>query len=101
VRLGLRCEIIHAGAAQRPQLLDEQCLHLIGGLQGTIGIACELQDALEARPQLGMPAEPLEKLFFCRVELVAACSFMLHPDPNATSGDICTFYSAEIFLTHF
>jgi len=89
--------------AQGAQLLDEQFLHFISGLQRTLGIACELQDALDARPRLGMPAEPLEELFFCRVELVAACGFMFHPDANAASGDICTFYSAEIFssLTRF
>ena len=78
--------MVHARVAQLVQFLDEPLLHGIGALPRTVRRVREFQDALEARPQFGMLAQPLQELCFRRVERVTADRFRFHPDVIEGSG---------------
>jgi hypothetical protein len=100
--LGLRRPLVHGGAAQLPQLPDQQRLDLIGGFERAIGGVGEIEDALHSGQHLRLLAELPDELRFLSGELGTA-EALLHPDFIGASGYICTFYSAEIFpfLAHF
>jgi len=87
--------------AQLAQRFNQLPLDGIGRFDGTVRIAGQFQDALKARPQFGMLAKRLEELLVGRAELLARLVF--HPHFIGGIGDICTFYSANIFppLTRF
>jgi hypothetical protein len=65
--------------AQPAHLLDEQLLDLIGGLQRALGIAYDLQDALDPNHHLRMLTELLDQLDFLWSELAPVCNFLFHP----------------------
>jgi hypothetical protein len=81
-RLGLAGPLVHGGTAQPTQLLDQQCLHRVGGLQRAVLIADERQDAVEPGLNLGMLAQLLDQLDLLRSEGLGDCIFLLHPDCN-------------------
>jgi hypothetical protein len=100
--LGLRGPLVHGGAAQLAQFLDQQRLDLIGGFERAVGGVGQVEDDLHPGRHLGLLAQLPDELRFLGGELRTADA-LLHPDFIGASGYICTFYSAEISfsLTRF
>lgn len=70
---------------QLTQLPDQQLLHLIGRLEGTIGDVRQVEDALQPDQQLGLLPESPDELGFLRSELGAA-EVLLQPGFIGASG---------------
>ena len=100
-RLGLRRPLVHGGAAQLAQLLDQQHLDLIGGFERASGGVRQIEDALLAGQHLRLLPELLDKLSFLRRELGAA-AVRFHPDFIGVNRHACHFIPQKSFsLTHF
>ena len=56
--------LVHGRMAQLAQLLDQQRLHLIGRLEGTIRGVRQIQDALHPSQHLRMFSKSLDELRF-------------------------------------
>jgi len=76
--LGLPGPMVKRRAAQLAHLLDEQLLHLVGGLQRTFRVVREAENALHTRHHVGMLTELLDELNFVLTELRTAF-LLLHP----------------------
>ena len=81
--------------AQLAQRFNQLPLDGVRRLDRTVRIPGQVQDGLKARPQLGMLAKRFEELLVGRTELMARLVF--HSHFIGGTGDICTFYSSEIF----
>ena len=60
-RLGLRRPLVHGGAAQLAQFLDQQRLDLIGGFERAVGGVGQVEDALQAGQHLRLLPELLDE----------------------------------------
>src|SRR5580658_4644747 len=76
---GLDAPMMERRAAQLTQLLDEQLLHFIGGLQRTVGIVCDFQNALHPRHHRRMLTKLLDELRFLLTEFLRTAFCLLHP----------------------
>jgi hypothetical protein len=89
---------VQGGAAQLPQLLDQQRLDRIGGFERALGGAGQVEDALPAGRHLRLLPQLLDKLGVLCGEFGAA-QVRFHPDFIGRNGHAWTIDAAEIFFS--
>ena len=76
---------MHGGAAQLTQLLDQQLLDFIGGLERPVGRVRQIEDALHPDQHLRLLPKLLNQPDLLRGELKVA-AVLFHPDSIGASG---------------